>query len=174
MRSTGIFLLSTILGLLAAPCNAQGPIGREAFVSTVMVVTDQQAFVQVFTGSPDHGKAVLWVEIPEGVEGIGADETIEREGRNGLVIMAHTKYIFSHRVLHTLRFFDMVEKDGGITAYFKTYNNEGATMDLPILKGKIWMPVFDGLGPAEVEFLDHIPADRRSRKADKRSRRSKK
>jgi len=139
-----------------------------------MVVTDQSAFVQVFTGSPTHTKPVLYVQIPQGVEGIGEQETIEREGRNGLVIMAHETHLFFFQIQHKLCFFDMVEKDGGITAYFRTYNDVEGTLDLAILKGKIWMPVFDGLGPAKVEFLDRIPADRKFSKEGRKARRSKK
>jgi hypothetical protein len=174
MRSFSCLFLFVVLWLFASfPCAAQGPIDREAFISTAMVVTDQQAFVQVFTGSPAHDKPVLWVQIPEGVEGIG-EETIEREGRNGVVIIARESYLFFHQIQHKLRFFDMVEKEGGVTAWFRTYNNVEASSELPILKGKVWMPVFDGLGPAKVEFLDRIPADRKFNKEDRKARRSKK
>lgn len=173
MRSAGLILLITVSGLFATPSSAQDAISKEDFVSMVMVVTDQQAFVQVFTGSPAHDKPVLWVQIPQGVEGIGV-ETIERVGRNGLVIMARESYLFFHQIQHKLRFFDMVAKDGGVTAYFRTYNDVEGTLELPILKGKIWMPVFDGLGPAKVEFLERIPADRKFNREGRKARRSKK
>lgn len=172
MRSFSCLFLFAVLVLFTSfPCFAQGPIDREAFISTAMVVTDQQAFVQVVTVSTAHDKPVLWVQVPEGVEGIG-EETIEREGRNGTVIMARESYLFFHQIQHKLRFFDMVQKKGGITAYFRTYNDIEGTLELPIIKGKVRMPVVDGLGSATVQLLDRIPADREFNMQGRKARRS--
>lgn len=163
-------LAALLVLYVVAPCAAQGPVEREAFVSTTMILTDHELFVQVFTGSAVYGKPVLWVRIPQAVEGIGPQQTVEREGRNGLVIMAHDGYGPMQEAPRLLEFFGMEEKDGAITAYFSTRNRVDAPSDRPILKGRVRMPVFDGMGPAQVDFLDRIPKERKLRRKEGKGR----
>ena len=147
----------TLIALPPANIVAQG-IDREAFAELVFAVCDHERMGEAFVSLKERDRPVLYVEFPQGIRGVGPDETIELGTRHGLVIMAYEKYIFFFQIKHWLEFKDVVMSEKGVHAYFRTYNHVDATVPIPIIKGSAERK--PGKGGTRVRFLKKIPSDK--------------
>jgi hypothetical protein len=133
---------------------AQEGIGHHEFVPMAMVVTDHAQFTTAFVPPPDGGVPELWVLVPKGVLGAGAEGSMERLGRNGMVRFAAVKHRGYRKAACKLRFHALAIEEATITASFRTVRGPRHGGRAPKVRGTVWFPRFDGMGPARVTFSE--------------------
>ena len=78
--------------------------------------------------------------------------------------------MFLHKVPLQLVFRDLSTDTGGYTAHFRTHGHVDAAANIPMIMGNVWFPMFDGSGPARVEFQEASGREKRQGRARLRLR----
>lgn len=124
----------------------------------MLAVCDHDKMAAAFVPSDRHVGPALYVEFPAGIQGVHSEEMIERATKQGLVVMAHKKYIFFFQIRQWLVFQNIERSEKRVRVYFRTYSLPDAPVPIPIIKGSVkWRA---GHGTMEVCLHKRIPSDR--------------
>ncbi|MCW5898765.1 MAG: hypothetical protein KIT10_05790 [Flavobacteriales bacterium] len=164
-RSVAILPLLTSL-VLSTGASAQEELELQMFLAIAMVITDHGPFGQVFSGSPEDGKATLWVVMPEGLNAAGQEHYLKRSGYHGQVVFLSPDRAKDMEPPYRLLFEGVHVGGMAITGWFRTVRGRGYTPKVAPVQGSFWYPAFDGAGPARVEFVAKYPGKRQLRKEE--------